>query len=189
MTDFMQREAGMTDTWLAEDKKLQENLAPSLMRDLRQLATKDNVSINDIDKLDEKLNKMLEGFQGVNAKATVKSIQDAMYNHFINKKNDVPKNIHILYSHAPENVYNEPLNVLNSMADSLTIWVDSINLKHKKLKGIIAKIVRIRFINDKISAIQAKEGPSSASQDSRHISLLEQYRDLMSQQTPDAIQR
>ncbi|EIY8896637.1 hypothetical protein MNQ93_005023, partial [Escherichia coli] len=82
MTDFMQREAGMTDTWLAEDKKLQENLAPSLMRDLRQLATKDNVSINDIDKLDEKLNKMLEGFQGVNAKATVKSIQDAMYNHF-----------------------------------------------------------------------------------------------------------
>ncbi|ELS8128119.1 cysteine protease domain, YopT-type, partial [Escherichia coli] len=81
MTDFMQREAGMTDTWLAEDKKLQENLAPSLMRDLRQLATKDNVSINDIDKLDEKLNKMLEGFQGVNAKATVKSIQDAMYNH------------------------------------------------------------------------------------------------------------
>ncbi|EET4511095.1 cysteine protease domain, YopT-type [Escherichia coli] len=189
MTDFMQREAGMTDTWLAEDKKLQENLAPSLMRDLRQLATKDNVSINDIDKLDEKLNKMLEGFQGVNAKATVKSIQDAMYNHFINKKNDVPKNIHILYSHAPENVYNEPLNVLNSMADSLTIWVDSINLKHKKLQGIIAKIVRIRFINDKISAIQSKEGPSSASQDSRHISLLEQYRDLMSQQTPDAIQR
>lgn len=189
MTDFMQRDAGMTDTWLAEDKKIQEKIAPSLMQDLRQLSNKENVSIDDIQKIDEKLNKILGGFKGVNARATVKSIQDTMYKHFIDKKNNVSRSIHLLYSHAPEKVYNEPVHVFNSMADSLTIWVDSIRLRHKQLQGIISKIVRIRFINDKISEIQSKEGPSSASQDSRHISLLNQYRDLMSQQTPDSVQR
>ncbi|MBA1100356.1 hypothetical protein H0O80_27225, partial [Escherichia coli] len=68
MTDFMQRDSGMTDTWLAEDKKTQLELAPSLMHDLRLLATKDNVLIDDIEKIDEKLNKMLSQFKGGNAR-------------------------------------------------------------------------------------------------------------------------
>ncbi|EFC0207889.1 DUF3491 domain-containing protein, partial [Escherichia coli] len=189
MTDFMQRDSGMTDTWLAEDKKTQLELAPSLMHDLRLLATKDNVLIDDIEKIDEKLNKMLSQFKGGNARATVQSIQDSMYRHFINKKIEISRNIHILYSSSPERVFNEPVHIFNNMADSLTFWVDSTRLRHKRLQGIISKIVRIRFINDKILEIQKKEGPSSASKDSRYITLLEKYRDLLSQQSPDVLQR
>ncbi|HDU1553535.1 TPA: DUF3491 domain-containing protein [Klebsiella pneumoniae] len=189
MTDFTQRNPGMTDTWLAEDKRIQSSVAPSLTHDLRRLATKENVRLDDIEKVDRKLHDMLDRFQGINARATVQSVIDAMYRHFIHKKREVLKNIHIFSSQSSEKVYSEPLHMLKQMADSVTIWVDSVRLRHKHLQGIISKIIRVRFINDKITEIQTREGPSSASQDRRHISLLTRYRDLMCQQTPDSAQR
>ncbi|EOT9758483.1 DUF3491 domain-containing protein [Escherichia coli O106:H18] len=184
MTDFTQRNIGMTDTWLPEDKNIQSTKAPSLMHDLVSLASRENVPVEDIEKMHNVLTQMQSEFYGANARATVQSILDSMQHYFINKKTSIQRNINIFSPYTPEAVYSQPLNIMNKIADSVTIWVDSSRLKDAHMKNIISKIIRLRFINDKISEIRTKEGPSSVSRDDRYIALLTQYRDLMSKTSP-----
>ncbi|MGS8515506.1 DUF3491 domain-containing protein (plasmid) [Escherichia coli] len=189
MTDFTQRDIGMTDTWLPEDKNIQSTKAPSLMHDLMSLASRESVPVEDIEKMHDVLTQMQNEFYGANARATVQSILDSMQQYFINKKISIQRNVNIFSPHTAETVYSQPLNVIKSMADSVTVWVDSYRLKDTHVKNIISKIIRLRFIDDKISEIRTKEGPSSASRDNRYIALLTQYRDLMSKTSPSLQER
>nr|WP_282564771.1 DUF3491 domain-containing protein [Providencia alcalifaciens] len=184
MKDFTQRDVNMMTHWSSHDKNIQGKVAPSLMHNLKRLAEKESPSLSDIADMDIKLTMMQAQFTGNNAKETVQSIREAMFNHFKKIQIPIAKNIHLLFNRSPENALTLPLHTLKYVSDSLTIWTDSQHLNDARIKDILGRIVITKFIEDKINALRRMGIASELDTEKlspQHIPLLQAYRQTMTQ--------
>lgn len=101
MKDFTQHDVNMMTHWSSHDKNIQGKVAPSLMHNLKRLAEKEFPPLSDIADMDIKLTTMQAQFTGNNAKETVQSIREAMFNHFKKIQIPIAKNIHLLFNRSP----------------------------------------------------------------------------------------
>lgn len=183
MSNFRERNVNMDISWSAHDRQVQQTVAPGLQYELRKLAEKNAPTPADILRVDTMLTRMLAQFTGDCARATVQSIREAMLQHFREVFVPVPGQIHLLSGAAPTYAATLPLHSLISGGSTLTLWTDTRYQSDSALKSILSKVVRLRFLDDKLGSLLSLDFFSSGQETLglEHIPLLQAYRHLMAQ--------